>query len=175
MKRISILIIFIVVGFGFAYVNANKSKNFHFTPPSNFALDNSYYLPYFPTEYNYTGAEKISILIPPERQSKLGLPKTKTGQINPKFLQGKMDFNEQFGIQEWTMTGHRFTQTQHGERLEIEGSYKSFNGAKVYFVEHHYISPTAMQSIHLFFPDKANDKVVQQAKASLQTFNPNIN
>lgn len=174
-SRRSMFLIFVLGIFGVAFVNANKSNNNHFVPPANFVLDDSFFLPYFPKEYNYNGTDKISILIPPEIKSKLGSPKTKTGEINPDFLQGKLDFNEQFGIKEWKMEKYNFSQTQFGERLEIEGHYKSFSGKQVNFIEHHYVSPKSMQSIHLYYPADGNKKVVSQAKASLQTFNPNIN
>lgn len=175
MRLIKYILVFGVIMFGFAYVQANKTRNFQYKAPANFLVESNYFPSFYPTTYYHTGTEKITVLIPPEVRSTVGVPKTKTGELDKKFLQGKLNFNQQFGIKEWMMNNYSFTQTPHGERLEIKGSYLSFAGIKTEFIEHHYFSKSVMQSIHLFYPAVATGKVVEQAKLSLQTFNPNIN
>lgn len=169
------ILIFAVILFGFVAVQANKTRNFQYKAPANFLLESNYFPAFHPMTYTHTGAEKITVLVPPEIRSTAGVPKTKTGELDKKFIQGKLNFNQQFGIQEWMISNYNFSQTPHGERLEIKGSYLSFAGVKTEFIEHHYFSKTIMQSIHLFYPSSATGKAVEQAKASLQTFNPNIN
>lgn len=169
------VLVFGVIIFGFAYVSANKTKNFHYKIPQNFLMEDNYFPKFFPYTYNYTGAEKITVMIPPEIKSKLGSPKTKKGELHPDFIEGKRNFNTQFGIKDWIIESYKFSSTEHGERLELNGSYTSFSGVKTEFMEHHYFGKLAAQSIHLFYPSRAEGKIVEQAKLSLQTFNPNIN
>lgn len=175
MRLIKYVLVVGIIVFGFAYVKANKTKNFHYKAPANFRVESNFFPAYYPTTYNHTGPEKITVLIPPEIKSRLGAPKTSTGQLKQEFLQGKMNFNKQFGIEGWKMDGYKFSKTPHGERLELSGSYTSFIGVKTEYVEHHYFGKAAVQSIHLFYPAVSEGKVAEQAKASLQTFNPNIN
>jgi hypothetical protein len=175
MRLIKYGLVFGVIILGFTYVKANKSRNFQYKAPTGFLVESNLFPAFYPTTYNHTGAEKITVLIPPEVRSTVGVPKTKTGELNKSYLQGKLNFNEQFGIKDWIMNGYKFTNTNYGERLEINGSYTSFSGVKTEFVEYHYFGKSVVQSIHLFYPSVAQGKVVEQAKLSLQTFNPNIN
>lgn len=175
MRLIKYVLVFGVILFGFAFVKANKSRNFQYKAPANFLVESNLFPEFYPTAYNHTGPEKITVLIPPEIKSSAGIPKTNTGELNKSFLQGKLNFNQQFGIKDWMMNGYKFAKTEYGERLEINGSYTSFTGVKTEFIEHHYFGKSVVQSIHLFYPSASQGKVVEQAKLSLQTFNPNIN
>lgn len=161
--------------FGFAYVQANKTKNFQYQVPANFELEANLFPTFFPTTYNSKGPEQITVMIPPEIKTRLGSPKTKAGELNPDFLNGKKTFNQQFGIRDWNLDNYKFTNTQYGERLELNGTYTSMGGIKTDFIEHYYFGKTVAQSIHMYYPAQARGKVVDQAKLSLQTFNPNIN
>lgn len=175
MRLIKYILVFGVVLFGFAFVKANKSRNFQYKAPANFLVESNLFPSFYPTVYNHTGPEKIMVLIPPELKLKNGIPKTSKGELHKDFIQGKLNFNQQFGIKDWMMNGYKFSKTEHGERLEINGSYTSFAGVKTEFIEHHYFGNAIAKSIHLFYPSVNQGKVVEQAKLSLQTFNPNIN
>ncbi|MBL7544624.1 MAG: hypothetical protein JNL11_12475 [Bdellovibrionaceae bacterium] len=175
MRAWKYVLVFGLTIFSFVYVNANMNKKFSYKAPTNFVVETNYFPSFFPTMYNYNGVERITVLIPPEIKSKIGVPKTKTGELNPSFIQGKLNFNEQFGIEDWKMDNYKFSQTPHGERLELVGSYTSYAGVKTTFIEHHYFGKSRMQSIQLFYPSLAQGKVVEQAKLSLQTFSPNVN
>lgn len=175
MRLIKYLLIFGAITFGFAYVNANKSRNIQYRAPANFDREANYFPAYFPTTYHYTGGEKITVMIPPEFKSTLGVPKNKNGELERDFIIGKQNFNQQFGINDWVMDSYRFSNSSYGERLEINGSYTNMAGGKTAFIEHHYFGKALAQSIHVFYPANAKSKAIEQVKASLQTFNPNIN
>ncbi len=176
MRLFKYILVFGLVIFGFTYVNAGKARNFQYKSPNNFTQEINYFPAFFPSVYSYTGSDKITVMIPPEIKTVgLDLPKTKTGALIPEFLEGKRNFNTTFGIENWEMSSYRFTITPYGERLEVLGSYTSLAGIKTEFMEHHYFGKNVTRSIHLFYPTKSDGKIVEQAKLSLQTFNPNIN
>lgn len=175
MRVFKYLIIFGIIIFGFAYVNANKPHQYTYNAPRNFLQEENYFPQFYPATYNYSGPDKISVVIPPEIKSKLGVPKTKNGDLVPEFIEGKKNFNAQFGIEDWVMHDYHFTNTPHGERLEITGSYTNYIGVKTEFIQHHYFGKLKSQSIHLFYPSKSDGKIVEQAKLSLQSFKPSVN
>ena len=175
MKQFKYIFVFGLIFFSFAYVKANKSKKVFYKAPKDFLVETNFFPAFFPTTYTHTGVEKIMVMIPPEMKSKLGIPKTATGELNSQFLKGKQNFNQQFGIKDWILEKYNFSNSAYGEKLELNGSYTSIAGVKTNFIEHYYFSDSAIQTIHLFYPSKSKGNVVEQAKQSLQTFNPNIN
>jgi hypothetical protein len=175
MRLIKYVLVVGFIVFGFAYVKANKTRNFQYKAPTGFTLEDNFFPAFIPTVYKHTGAEQVTVMIPPEVRSKIKAPKTASGELHPEFLQGKRNFNQQFGIENWNVKEYKFSNTNNGERLELSGSYTSMAGVKTEFLEHHYFGKSVIQSIHMFYPEKSVGKVVEQAKLSLQNFNPNIN
>lgn len=169
MKRLLLLALFAGL-----IVNAAKTRNIKFDPPKNFIKEANLFTKYIPTYYYSKEDKKVSLVIPFEIKVEK-IPKTADGKINPDFIAGKQNFNAQFGIKDWTIHNFSFQPEKGSTKLEMIGSYKNPEGVVNFFVEHHYFSKSnQMQSIELLYPENSNPKAVQEAKASMDSFNPNF-
>lgn len=155
-------------------VNAAKNREISFNPPKSFEKEANLFTKFIPTYYFSKEDKKVSLIIPFEIQIEKSL-KTEDGKIQPDFIAGKQNFNSQFGITEWKIHNYNFINEKSSTKLEIIGSYKNTEGVVNNFIEHHYFTKTKkMQSIQLLFPENSNPKAVQEAKASMDSFNPNF-
>lgn len=167
--------IFLILAFSVGLlVHAAKKREITFNPPKNFEKEANLFTKYIPTYYYSKEDKKVSLVIPFEIPIEKSL-KTDDEKIHPEFIAGKQNFNSQFGITEWKIHNYSFQNEKGATKLEIIGSYKNSEGVLNNFIEHDYFTKNKkMQSIQLLFPENSNPKTVQEAKASMDSFNPNF-
>lgn len=174
LQKKNIKIYFIAVFLGGVLVQAAKVRNINFNPPKNFEKEVSLFPQYVPTYFTSKDEKKVSLIFPNEISLK-EIPRTRDGKIHPEFLAGKQNFNKQFGISDWKIHNFGFQDIKEVTKLEMIGSYKNSRGLVNMFIEQHYFSKDKkMQSVQLLYPDGANAKSVQEAKASMDSFKPNF-
>lgn len=174
LQKKNIKIYFAVIFLGGVLVQAAKVRNLNFTPPKNFERETSLFPQFVPTYFTSKDEKKVSLIFPHEISLK-EIPKTADNKIHPEFLAGKQNFNKQFGIQEWKIHNFSFQDTKGITKLEMIGSYKNSRGLMNMFIEHYYFSKSKkMQSVQLLYPENANAKSIQEAKASMDSFKPNF-
>lgn len=171
-SKVGVLVVLLLLTtFG---VNAAKNRRYSFEPPKGFSKNINLFTAYLPTSYYSKGDKKVTITIPAEMKAP-GVPQTKEGKIHPDFITGKRNFSTQMGLKDWRIQNFQFSETPQSTKLEIIGTYKNTKGINNTFIEQHYFSKTnKVQSIHMLYPENANPKDIQEAKLSLDRFNPHF-
>lgn len=170
-KKYLLIALFLVSGLGYAA----RDSHYQFSPPKKFIKEKNIFPKLIPTQYFSPEGKKISIMIPPSYKLSGGVPMTKEGKLAPEFIAGKKSFNSAFGISEWHLANYSFTNTANGKKLELVGSYRSNSGKLSTFIERHFFNKEKkVESIHLIYDEDAKEESIQEAKSSLETYQPSF-
>ncbi|MCB0370649.1 MAG: hypothetical protein KDD45_14800 [Bdellovibrionales bacterium] len=170
-----VLFLFAFLGISMVAVQGAVRKKSEFKVPKGFERESNFLPGVMPQQYYSKGDKKISIVIPPEYKMSRGAPITQSGKLHPDFINGKNKSARFFGFKNWKIEKYSINNIKNMTRLEVMGSYQSIDGKKNTFIEHHYFSKKNRErTISLIFTDGANKKLLNEAKLSMNQFNPNF-